>query len=129
MHDGDSGCICLEGTFFTSACNAAPVVPVSVIVIYRSSGCNICAQATDNVRLILAELGIDYDEVVLERIVGEGSAEIEELRQINLYGVPVIKIGDKVLVQSDTLSAWKVREFVQECLKGMVMVPHALGER
>ncbi len=102
---------------------------MSVIVIYRTLGCNICAQAADNVRLVLAEMGIDYDEVVLEKIASEGSAEIEELRQINLYGVPVIKIGDNVLVQNDTLNAWKVREFVEECLKGMVIVPHITGGR
>ncbi len=52
--------------------------------------------------------------LVEEKHVREGSLAVDELVQMNLVAVPVIKAGGRVLVQDDAMRAGTIRLFLEQ---------------
>jgi len=86
------------------------------IEFFKSKTCVNCPKVKALLKKILAEKGIRYEEVVIERDIKEDPDALTDLLMLDALSVPVVKIGDRVLYENDALKEEKLREAVDEFL-------------
>lgn len=91
------------------------------VELFHVKGCARCFQAAGALRSALVDMGLSYDETVEEKHVREGSSALDDLVRMNLVAVPVIRAGDRVLVQDDAMRVGAIRPFLQQA--GLTIPP------
>lgn len=84
------------------------------ITLYRTTHCPRCVKAARNLKAILAEKGLHYEEVVIEKFIDRDEAAIEELRGYGYESAPTIRIGTRVLVEDEPTYSEAIRQLLFE---------------
>lgn len=87
---------------------------VQKIVIYRSSVCPKCRKAAENLREVLGDLDLRYDDLVVERFVDVNQGAAEELTRYGAMSAPTIRIGNQLLVSEQAVQPDAVRIFIEK---------------
>ncbi|RLE94515.1 MAG: hypothetical protein DRN04_02955 [Thermoprotei archaeon] len=86
------------------------------IEFFKSKTCVVCPKVRELLKKILAEKGLRYEEVVIERDISEDPEALTDLLMLNALSVPVVKIKDTILYEQDAVKEDKLREAVEKFL-------------